>query len=89
MAEKAKKLGGEIVLVTIAPDSLIGKIADIELYISAPTPKLDKQRSSSIQPMASLFEQCVLLVLDIVILKLMKRMNISAGEMLRRHVSLE
>jgi 6-phospho-3-hexuloisomerase len=89
MAEKAKELGGRVALVTIARGSIIGKIADLELFIHAPSPKLKKQNFSSIQPMGSLFEQCVLLVLDIVILKLMGRKNINSDEMCLNHVNLE
>jgi 6-phospho-3-hexuloisomerase len=89
MAEKAKELGGKVALITIAPGSIIGGIADLELFIRAPSPKLEKQYFNSIQPMGSLFEQCVLLVLDIVILKLMKRRNISSDEMRFNHVNLE
>lgn len=89
MAEKAKKTGGILALVTIASGSTIGKMADAELYIKAPTPKLNEQGVVSIQPMASLFEQCTLLVLDLIILKLMKKKNMGAEEMYGRHVNLE
>ncbi|MDR1306615.1 MAG: 6-phospho-3-hexuloisomerase [Treponema sp.] len=89
MAQKAKQLGGKVALVTITSGSAIGRLAGLELFIQAPTPKLDKSLSVSIQPMASLFEQCVLLVLDMVILKLMKRKKILSAEMMKNHANLE
>jgi 6-phospho-3-hexuloisomerase len=89
IARKARQLGGKVALVTITGGSTIGGLADLELFIQAPTPKLDKQLSLSIQPMASLFEQCVLLALDMVVLKLMKRKKISSAEMMKNHVNLE
>ena len=39
--------------------------------------------------MASLFEQSLLLTLDVLILKLMDRYGMDTDEMYRRHVNLE
>lgn len=89
LAQKAKRLQGNVALVTIAPDSNIGRIADCILEIPAPSPKVTAERSASIQPMASLFEQSLLLTLDVLILKLMDRYGMDTDEMYRRHVNLE
>ena len=89
LAQKAKRLQGNVALVTIAPDSSIGRIADCILEIPAPSPKVTAERSASIQPMASLFEQSLLLTLDVLILKLMDRYGMDTDEMYRRHVNLE
>lgn len=89
MAQKAKAFGGKLAHVTIAPGSTIGAMADLELFIKAPTPKLSKQGVDSIQPMASLFEQCLLLTLDILIVKLMHKKGMAAETMFGRHVNLE
>lgn len=95
VAKKAKQLRGKIGLITIAPGSAIDDIADYPVYINAPATKLNrlhresKVQVESIQPMASLFEQCILLVLDLVIVKLMKKKGLDSDEMFANHVNLE
>ena len=39
--------------------------------------------------MGSLFEQCLFLLLDILVLVLMKELNVTATEMFTRHANLE
>ncbi|PKM64151.1 MAG: 6-phospho-3-hexuloisomerase [Firmicutes bacterium HGW-Firmicutes-20] len=90
MAEKAVSLGAPIVLVTINPDSTVGKLASVIVKIDAPSPKALKEGDIvSIQPMGNLFEQSLLLYLDIVIMVLMDRMNIDKNNMFSRHANLE
>lgn len=90
MAEKAVSIGAPIVLVTINPESTIGKMANVIVKIEAPSPKAVKEGDIvSIQPMGNLFEQSLLLYLDIVIMVLMDRMNIDKNNMFSRHANLE
>lgn len=91
MANKAKKIGVRIVLVTIDPKSPIGTLADCVVQIPAPSPKAQNAvgAESSIQPMGSLFEQSLLLVLDSLIVLLMRNGNVSADAMFARHANLE
>lgn len=90
MATKAKALGGTLALVTIFPESTIGKLADISVRIPAPTPKAASDNGlTSIQPMGSLFEQSLFLFLDVVILKLMEVKSKDSGTMFKRHANLE
>jgi len=91
MAEKAKTLGANIALVTIFPDSRIGRLADATVRIPASTPKADggKGQFASVQPMGSLFEQTLLIFLDIVVMRLMERKAIDASTMFERHANLE
>ena len=95
VAEKAKKLGGKLGLITIASGSSLDSMADYPVYINAPATKLNRLnregsvKVSSIQPMASLFEQCVLLVLDLIILKLMNKRGKNSDEMFLNHTNLE
>jgi 6-phospho-3-hexuloisomerase len=57
MAEKAKTIGASVALVTIFPDSRIGRVADAIVKIPAPTPKADVEAQfASVQPMGSLLE---------------------------------
>lgn len=90
MAEKAKKIGGSIALITILPESSIGRLADVTIKIPAPTPKATGAEAwVSIQPMGSLFEQSLLIFLDSVILKLMEEMTNDSANMFKRHANLE
>jgi 6-phospho-3-hexuloisomerase len=90
MAQKAKKIGAAVCLVTIFPESSIGRLSDVCVKIPAPTPKVEAQTQyRSIQPMGSLFEQSLLLFLDTVIVMLMEKRNMNSDEMFTRHANLE
>ena len=90
IAEKARRIGGKIALVTIVPESSIGRLADRRLTLPAPSPKAKAGETvRSVQPMGSLFEQAVLLFLDAVILELMSRRGVISEEMFTRHANLE
>jgi 6-phospho-3-hexuloisomerase len=90
MAEKAAALGTTVGLVTIDATSPIAKIADHVLVIPAPSPKARNQGDvTSIQPMGSLFEQGLLLVLDALVILLMERRGIGSDRMFGRHANLE
>lgn len=90
MANKAKRMGVSIALVTISPQSSIGEIADIVIKVPAPTPKLERDsRFKSIQPMGSLFEQSLLIFLDAIILRLMEERGTDSDTMFLKHANLE
>ena len=90
MAEKAKALNGRVGLVTIYPESTIGKMADVVVQINAPTSKSEIDTGvTSIQPMGSLFEQSLLICLDFIIRILMDKTGITGEEMFKRHANLE
>lgn len=78
--EIARKNGVRIALVTTAPDSTLGKLADCVLTLPATT---------SVQPMGSLFEQASLLTYDSIVLGLMEKLNESAQTMKQRHADIE
>ena len=90
IARRAVEGGGRVALVTIREGSPIGELAEIELLVPAPTPKLDgPAEAESIQPMGSLFEQSLLVVLDAVVLALMDRRGEGPETMFSRHANLE
>ncbi len=90
MAEKAKKIGATLALLTIQTDSPIGQIADIIITIPAPSPKVQGETGfRSIQPMGALFEQSMALTLDTLLLLLMSKTNESSDTMFTRHANLE
>lgn len=89
IAEKAKKLGGSIALITTSPKSTLGRLADIIV----PLPGAQKDKSNSdyytIQPMGSLFEQTMLLFYDALILKFMEIKGLDSNKMYGKHANLE
>ena len=90
IAEQAKALGAMIVLFTIDPNSPIGALADRTVVIPAYSPKArNSPTGRSVQPMGSLFEQCLFLLFDALILALMCKKNVEASEMFKRHANLE
>lgn len=88
IAEKAKKLGGNVLVFAGTPDSTLTKIADSSIVIKAPSKKQEESSFASVQPMASLFEQGVLLAGDTIILTMMEQAA-SNEEMFSRHSNLE
>jgi 6-phospho-3-hexuloisomerase len=95
-ATAARRYGAQIALITTAPTSSIGRQADIIVPIPAPTPKAilppkteRDELPRSIQPMANLFEQALLIVLDIVTMRLMEEMKADLAQMFARHANLE
>ncbi len=90
MAQKKVSIGFTLALLSIFPDSEIGRLADVVVKIPAPSPKVSsKEAPPSIQPMGSLFEQSLLLVLDIIIIRLMERLGLDTHTMYSRHANLE
>lgn len=91
MADKAKKIGAKILLITIDPQSPIAWLADLVIEIPAPSPKVAgvRTKGQSVQPMGSLFEQSLFILLDCLVLLLMKRENLTSDEMFSRHANLE
>lgn len=89
IAEKAKKIGGKVIAVTIFPESTVGNLADYAVKLpGSPKDKTDSD-FSTIQPMGSLFEQLLLLVLDSVILKFMEKKGLDSNTMYGKHANLE
>ena len=90
MANKAKSLGVKVALITINPTSTIGSLADVIIRIPAPSPKAAANNDfESIQPMGNLFEQSLLLFLDMIVMLLMESKGMTSDEMFKRHANLE
>ena len=88
-AKKAKDAGAHLALVSIYPQSTIGQLADVVVQIRAPTPKAAESGFISIQPMGSLFEQSLFLLLDSVVLLLMDKKDDNSADMFTKHANLE
>lgn len=90
-AARAHAIGARVALITGAAASPMHDTAACVVQIAASTPKLgeDYDQLSSLQPMASLFEQALLLLLDLVIVQLMHELEQDAASMFGRHANLE
>ncbi|SDC92594.1 6-phospho-3-hexuloisomerase [Paenibacillus sp. UNCCL117] len=89
MVHKAKELGAAVALVTTAPESAIGRLASASVKLPGlPKDRLDGS-VTTVQPMASLFEQTLLLFYDSVILRMMELKGLSSDMMYARHANLE
>lgn len=86
-AKTARSLGGKVLAITTDPDASLAQAADEVILIDAASKKDSK--GGTIQPMGSLFEQTVHLLLDMLVLQLMERYGISSGEMKKNHANLE
>ncbi|WP_339799328.1 6-phospho-3-hexuloisomerase [Paenibacillus sp. FSL R5-0744] len=89
MAEKAKGVGAEVIAVTIAPDSTVGRLASYVVKLPGSTKDQTSGGYSTIQPMASLFEQTMLVFYDAVILRMMEKTGQTTKQMFGKHANLE
>jgi 6-phospho-3-hexuloisomerase len=89
MAEKAKSLEASVALVTISPESAIGRLSDIIVKVHASPKEESDKGNTTIQPMGSLFEQSLLLFYDAVVLRLMEKKGVTSDAMFGKHANLE
>jgi 6-phospho-3-hexuloisomerase len=89
MAEKAKKLGASLALLTTSPGSTIGKLADITVKLPGAPKDPSNQDYQTIQPMGSLFEQTLLLYGDALVLRTMELRKLTSESMFGQHANLE
>ena len=91
MARKAQQVGARLLVITIDPESPLAQQADHIVEIPAPAPKVvsEKEPAPSIQPLGNLFEQGLLLLLDVLVMMIMERQGLTSDEMFARHANLE
>ena len=89
MAEKAKGFGGSVVAFTTNANSTLARLCDAALILRAPSKKQPDSSFVSAQPMASLYEQSVLLLGDMLVLELMQRTDMQNENMFVCHSNLE
>ncbi|MGM1021028.1 MAG: 6-phospho-3-hexuloisomerase [Bacillota bacterium] len=89
MAEKAKKLGASLALLTTSPGSTIGKLADIIVKLPGAPKDPSNKDYQTIQPMGSLFEQTLLLYGDALVLRTMELRRLTSESMFGQHANLE
>lgn len=89
LVEIAKKNGAKIATITGNPESRIGKLSDIKIIVKAPSKTKTIEGFTSVQPMTSLNEQCLAILLDSIVLDLMLAMGETHETMWGRHSNLE
>lgn len=89
MAEKAKSLGATVIAVTITPTSTIGTLANYTVKLPGSPKDQNNGDYQTLQPMASLFEQTMLVFYDAVILRLMEKTGQTTQLMFGNHANLE
>ncbi len=90
VAQSATENGAKVGVITIFPESSLAKLAERLVLIPAPTPKSQRENpATSIQPMGSLFEQSLLLTLDVMALMLMEKLGRTSEQMFKLHANLE
>jgi 6-phospho-3-hexuloisomerase len=88
IAKKAKKIGGNLALITANPQSTIGKLSDLSITILGKSK--DKATSEeTLAPYTSLFDISTLAFLDSIGGVLMKILNVSEEDIDARHATIE
>jgi len=85
----AKKAGAKVVAVTANPNSKAAKLCDFTVNLKGQVHGGRPYEIPSVQPMAALFEQTIFVFEDIIIQLLMKKLNITAEQMAKRHTNLD
>jgi 6-phospho-3-hexuloisomerase len=89
IAQLGKKNGAKLALITGRPESRIGQIADLIVFMKVPSKVSSVDGFKSIQPMTTLNEQCLQLLFDAIVLVLMEKMKQTHDDMWARHSNLE
>jgi 6-phospho-3-hexuloisomerase len=88
-AEKTKSLGCQVIAVTTNPESTLAAAATEILHVPAATKYRRENELQTIQPLGSLFDQCVHIVFDSICLQFSKLNDIDNAEAFKRHSNLE
>lgn len=91
MAQKAKAMGAEVALITIVPDSTVGRIADLIIPVEAASTKVAENRQASVQLGGSLFELATLLLLEATVMLVVEKKGIPDPNrlLMENHANLE
>lgn len=91
IAEKCKKIGADLALITTMPDSPIGRLADCIVEVKAATTKSDDNTRKTFQPGANTFEQSVLLIGDAIFIHMISKVSLEENNaiLMKKHANLE
>ena len=85
----AKKTGAKVAAITANPNSKAAALCDFTVNLKGQVHGGRDYEIPSVQPMAALFEQTIFVFEDIIIQLLMKKLNITAEQMAKRHTNLD
>lgn len=90
VCERAKEHGARIVIITGSPSGNAVKLADFVLFIPGQVYGGTDDVAPSVQPMGNLFEQSLLIVLDMICIKMVdENPDITYEKMEKRHRNVE
>lgn len=75
--------------ITAHPESPIGRSCDLVVEVPTPITVAAGVKRASVQPPGSLFEQCLLVLCDTMVMLFMQRLGVTEEEMRARHSKLE
>lgn len=87
--KKAKKIGMRIAVLTASGNSTLAENSDTVCILPAPSKADADDGERSRQPMGTLFEQSLLMLLDAFVLRIMDEFHITGNDMYRNHANLE
>ncbi len=85
----AKAAGATVLVITAQPSGRVPAMADKVLLLPAQTMADDQGDTVSILPMGSVFEGCLFMLFEIMILKLKRELGVSTEAMRANHTNLE
>lgn len=89
IAKKAKEFNATVAHIGANPESSMKAYSDLFIRIPANTKLKLPDETPSVQPMTSLFEQCLLLLGDALALMMIREQNLDASDLWRYHANLE
>ena len=89
VAHLAQQAGAAVITVTANPEGKVANISEVAVHLPAEVWGPGKNTVSSIQPMGCLFEQSLFILHDLIVLRLMEKMGITASQMAKRHRNVE
>lgn len=88
VAELAVKRGADVATITREPQAAIGRLCKVVVTLGGKSPAGDNPQLSQ-QPLVSLWEQSLLVMLDGVVMMLMDRLGQTSAAMKQRSMNLE
>ncbi|MEM5014843.1 6-phospho-3-hexuloisomerase [Metabacillus indicus] len=88
-AEKAKELGCFVLAVTADPEGPLAETAFMSLHVPAATKYRKEGEQPTVQPLGSLFDQCVHLLFDAICLKYADLKKVSNEQAFLKHSNVE
>lgn len=89
MVEAAQQRNALACAITAHPESPVGRASDLVVEIPTPVTVAKTVVRASVQPPGSLFEQCLLVLCDTMVMMFMQRLGVTEDMMRARHTKLE